>query len=78
MNNPTQITLSNSLVNNQSAPSTSDELVQLPEQELAAKNIQFSKGSITLDVLIDKHWQTLRLGITHAPQNTDKTGSANI
>ena len=78
MNNPTQITLSNSLVNNQSAPSTSDELVQLPEQVLAAKNIQFSKGSITLDVLIDKHWQTLRLGITHAPQNTDKIASANI
>jgi len=49
MNNPTQITLSNSLVNNQSAPSTSDELVQLPEQVLAAKNIQFSKSKIHVD-----------------------------
>lgn len=78
MNNPTQITLTNSVVNNHTANTSSQELVQLPEHVLAAKNIQFSKGSITLDVFIDKHWQTLRLGTTNAPQNLDKIVSANI
>ncbi|WP_338410962.1 flagellar hook-length control protein FliK, partial [Pseudoalteromonas nigrifaciens] len=31
-----------------------------------------------LDVLINKHWQTLRLGITTAPKNLDKIASASI
>lgn len=78
MNTPTQITLSNSLVINQSTNSQTNELPQLPNEVLAAKNIQFSKDSITLDVFIDKHWQTLRLGTTSAPQNLQKIASANI
>ena len=78
MNTPTQITLSNSLVINQSAHSQTNELPQLPSEVLAAKNIQFSKDSITLDVFIDKHWQTLRLGTSSAPQNLQKIVSANI
>ncbi|PCC13391.1 flagellar hook-length control protein FliK [Pseudoalteromonas sp. JB197] len=78
MNTPTQITLSNSLVINQSTHSQSNELPQLPNEVLAAKNIQFSKDSITLDVFIDKHWQTLRLGTTTAPQSLQKVASANI
>ncbi|MEL0640852.1 flagellar hook-length control protein FliK [Pseudoalteromonas aliena] len=78
MNTPTQITLSNSLVINQPAHSQTNELPQLPSEVLAAKNIQFSKDSITLDVFIDKHWQTLRLGTTSAPQNLQKIASANI
>ena len=78
MNTPTQITLSNSLVINQSTNPQTNELSQLPNEVLAAKNIQFSKDSITLDVFIDKHWQTLRLGTTNAPQNLQKIASANI
>ncbi|WP_024606200.1 MULTISPECIES: flagellar hook-length control protein FliK [unclassified Pseudoalteromonas] len=78
MNTPTQITLSNSLVINQSTNPQTNELSQLPNEVLAAKNIQFSKDSITLDVFIDKHWQTLRLGTTSAPQNLQKIASANI
>ncbi|WP_457934010.1 flagellar hook-length control protein FliK [Pseudoalteromonas sp. SCSIO 43210] len=78
MNTPTQITLSNSLVINQSSNAQTNELSQLPDEVLAAKNIQFSKDSITLDVFIDKHWQTLRLGTTSAPQNLQKIASANI
>ncbi|WP_165721595.1 MULTISPECIES: flagellar hook-length control protein FliK [unclassified Pseudoalteromonas] len=78
MNTPTQITLSNSLVINQSTNPQTNELSQLPNEALAAKNIQFSKDSITLDVFIDKHWQTLRLGTTSAPQNLQKIASANI
>ena len=56
MNTPTQITLSNSLVINSSTNNQTNELPQLPGEVLAAKNIQFSKDSITLDVLINKHW----------------------
>ncbi|MBH0020625.1 flagellar hook-length control protein FliK [Pseudoalteromonas sp. SWXJ133] len=78
MNTPTQITLSNSLVINQSGNAQTNELSQLPDEVLAAKNIQFSKDSITLDVFIDKHWQTLRLGTTSAPHNLQKIASANI
>ncbi|MEN8636186.1 flagellar hook-length control protein FliK [Pseudoalteromonas distincta] len=78
MNTPTQITLSNSLVINQSTTPQPNELSQLPNEVLAAKNIQFSKDSITLDVLIDKHWQTLRLGTASTPQNLQKIASANI
>ncbi|KTF11476.1 flagellar hook-length control protein FliK [Pseudoalteromonas sp. 10-33] len=78
MNTPTQITLSNSLVINSSTNNQTNELPQLPGEVLAAKNIQFSKDSITLDVLVNKHWQTLRLGTTHAPQSLDKIASANI
>jgi len=78
MNTPTQITLSNSLVINSSTNNQTNELPQLPGEVLAAKNIQFSKDSITLDVFVNKHWQTLRLGTTHAPQSLDKIASANI
>ncbi|WP_350550264.1 flagellar hook-length control protein FliK [Pseudoalteromonas sp. 120-MNA-CIBAN-0494] len=78
MNTPTQITLSNSLVNNLTSNAPKHNLTSLPGEMLAAKNIQFSKESITLDVLINKHWQTLRLGITTAPKNLDKIASASI
>lgn len=78
MNTPTQITLSNSLVNNLTSNAPKHNLTSLLGEMLAAKNIQFSKESITLDVLINKHWQTLRLGITTAPKNLDKIASANI
>jgi hypothetical protein len=78
MNTPTQITLSNSLVNNLTSNAPKHNLTSLPDEMLAAKNIQFSKESITLDVLINKHWQTLRLGITTTPKNLDKIASANI
>mgnify|MGYP003630190269 FL=1 len=78
MNTPTQITLSNSLVNNLTSNAPKHNLASLPGEMLAAKNIQFSKESITLDVLINKHWQTLRLGITTAPKNLDKIASASI
>ncbi|MEG3757035.1 flagellar hook-length control protein FliK [Pseudoalteromonas carrageenovora] len=78
MNTPTQITLSNSLVNNQTTNKHTNELTQLPDEVIAAKNIQFSKGSITLDVFVDKHWQTIRLGTSSEAQSTQKIASANI
>lgn len=78
MNTPTQITLSNPLVINSSTNSPGNELTQLPNETLAAKNIHFSKDSITLDVFINKHWQTLRLGTTNSPPNVDKIANANI
>ena len=78
MNTPTQITLSNSLVINSSTNNQTNELPQLPSEVLAAKNIQFSKDSITLEVLVNKQWQTLRLGTSNAPQSLDKIASARI
>ena len=78
MNTPTQITLSNSLVINSSTNNQTNELPQLPSEVLAAKNIQFSKDSITLEVLVNKQWQTLRLGTSNAPQSLDKIASVRI
>ncbi|MEL0647134.1 flagellar hook-length control protein FliK [Pseudoalteromonas agarivorans] len=78
MNTPTQITLSNSLVNNQTTNKHTNELTQLPDEVIAAKNIQFNKGSITLDVFVDKHWQTIRLGTSSEAPSTQKIASANI
>lgn len=78
MNTPTQITLSNSLVINSSTNNQTNELPQIPSEVLAAKNIQFSKDSITLEVLVNKQWQTLRLGTSNAPQSLDKIASARI
>jgi len=78
MNTPTQITLSNSLVINSSTNNQTNELPQLPSEVLAAKNIQFSKDSVTLEVLVNKQWQTLRLGTSNAPQSLDKIASARI
>ncbi len=78
MNTPTQITLSNSLVINSSTNNQTNELPQIPSEVLAAKNIQFSKDSITLEVLVNKQWQTLRLGTSNAPQSLDKIASAQI
>ena len=72
MNTPTQITLSNSLVNNQTTNKHTNELTQLPDEVIAAKNIQFSKSSITLDVFVDKHWQTIRLGTSSEAPSTQK------
>ncbi|MBQ4858006.1 flagellar hook-length control protein FliK [Pseudoalteromonas sp. MMG007] len=78
MNTPTQITLSNSLVNNQTTNKHTNELTQLPDEVIAAKNIQFSKSSITLDVFVDKHWQTIRLSTSSETSSTQKIVSANI
>jgi hypothetical protein len=78
MNTPTQVTLSNSLVINNTTNTQANELTQLPNEVLAAKNIQFSKDAITLDVFVNKHWQTLRLGTASATQNTHKIANANV
>lgn len=78
MNTPTHITLSNQQVSNQTTDSGKAALPALPPEVLAAKNIQFSKDSVTLDVFMNKHWQTLRLAVNEAPTNIEKIASANI
>lgn len=78
MNTPTHITLSNLQVSNQTTDSGKAALATLPPEVLAAKNIQFSKDSVTLDVFMNKHWQTIRLGTTETPVNVEKIASANI
>jgi hypothetical protein len=78
MNTPTHITLSNPQVSNQITDSGKTALPTLPPEVLTAKNIQFSKDSVTLDVFINKHWQTIRLGTTETPVNVEKIASANI
>ncbi|MBQ4831758.1 flagellar hook-length control protein FliK [Pseudoalteromonas sp. MMG010] len=78
MNEPTVINLSNSLVSNQSTHSFENELTQLPEQAITAKNIQFSKDSIQLDLYIDEHWQTVRLKTTTESFTNEKIPAATI
>ena len=78
MNTPTHITLTNPQVSNQTSNSGQPVLPTLPEEVLAAKNIQFSKESVTLDVFMNKHWQTIRLTVNEAPTNVEKIASANI
>ena len=78
MNTPTHITLSNPQVSNQTTDSGKAALATLPPEVLAAKNIQFSKDSVTLDVFLNKHWQTIRLGTTETFTNVEKIASANI
>lgn len=78
MNTPTHITLTNPQVSNQTSNSGQPVLPTLPEEVLAAKNIQFSKESVTLDVFMNKHWQTIRLTVNDPPTNVEKIASANI
>ena len=78
MNTPTHITVTNPQVSNQTNNSGQSALPTLPEEVLAAKNIQFSKDSVTLDVFMNKHWQTIRLTVNDAPTNVEKIASANI
>ncbi len=78
MNTPTHITLTNPQVSNQTSNSGQPALPTLPEEVLSAKNIQFSKESVTLDVFMNKHWQTIRLTVNETPTNVEKIASANI
>lgn len=78
MNTPTHITVTNPQVSNQTTDSGKTALPILPPEILAAKNIQFSKDSVTLDVFMNKHWQTIRLTVNDAPTNVEKIASANI
>ena len=78
MNTPTHITVTNPQVSNQTTDSGKTALPILPPEVLAAKNIQFSKDSVTLDVFMNKHWQTIRLTVNDSPTNVEKIASANI
>ena len=78
MNTPTHITVTNPQVSNQTTDSGKTALPILPPEVLAAKNIQFSKDSVTLDVFMNKHWQTIRLTVNDAPTNVEKIASAHI
>ncbi|WP_246175531.1 flagellar hook-length control protein FliK [Pseudoalteromonas rhizosphaerae] len=79
MNKPTQITLANSLpVSHSSHNGVAQQLPVFSEQTLSAKNIVFAKGSVQMEVYVDKHWQTLRLATTGTETNTQKIASADI
>lgn len=78
MNKPLPLTLSNALVNNLASNNAASQSSPLPGAVLAAKNIQFAKDAITLDVMLDKQWQTLRLGTTNTAQHKVKIANANI
>ncbi|NMM40211.1 flagellar hook-length control protein FliK [Pseudoalteromonas arctica] len=79
MNKPTQITLANSLpVSHSSDNGVAQQLPVFSEQTLSAKNIVFAKGSVQMEVYVDKHWQTLRLATTGTETNTQKIASADI
>lgn len=78
MNEPTQISLANSLTVKQSTSSTGQENVNLDGKTLNAKNITFAKGSVQMDILVNDHWQTLRLAISQSPSNMQKIPAAEI
>ncbi|CAM4074404.1 flagellar hook-length control protein FliK [Pseudoalteromonas ostreae] len=79
MNKPTQITLANSLpVSHSSHNGVAQQLPVFSEQTLSAKNIVFAKGSVQMEVYVDKHWQTLRLATTGTETNSQKIASADI
>ena len=79
MNKPTQITLANSLsVSHSSHNGAGQQIPVLGEQTLSAKNIVFAKGSVQLEVYVDKHWQTLRLATTESQSNPARIASADI
>lgn len=79
MNKPTQITLANSLpVSHSSGNSTAQQMPTLSEQTLSAKNIVFVKGSVQMEVYVDKHWQTLRLATIETQTSPVKIASADI
>lgn len=77
MNKTSQITLSNLQLVDHPEITNVPRCTQLPTHVLTAKNIQFFKDTITMDVFMDKHWQTIRLGITSHPE-TGKIPSADI
>lgn len=79
MNKPTQITLANSLsVSHSSSNGAGQQISALSEQTLSAKNIVFAKGSVQMEVYVDKHWQTLRLATTQSQTPPAKIASADI
>lgn len=79
MNKPTQITLANSLsVCHSSHNGAGQQIPVLSEQTLSAKNIVFAKGSVQMEVYVDKHWQTLRLATTQSQTPPAKIASADI
>ncbi|MFU2508173.1 flagellar hook-length control protein FliK [Pseudoalteromonas sp. ASV78] len=79
MNKPTQITLANSLsVSHSSHNGAGQQIPVLSEQTLSAKNIVFAKGSVQLEVYVDKHWQTLRLATTESQSTPARIASADI
>lgn len=79
MNKPTQITLANSLsVSHSSHNGAGQQIPVLSEQTLSAKNIVFAKGSVQMEVYVDKHWQTLRLATTQSQTPPAKIASADI
>ena len=79
MNKPTQITLANSLsVSHSSSNGAGQQISALSEQTLSAKNIVFAKGSVQMEVYVDKHWQTLRLATTESQSAPAKIASADI
>ncbi|WP_249118476.1 flagellar hook-length control protein FliK [Pseudoalteromonas sp. NEC-BIFX-2020_015] len=78
MNKPTQISLANSLTVNQPAVGATQQTIISGEQTLSARNIVFAKGSVQIDILVDKHWQTLRLATTQSPEQAQKISSAQV
>ena len=78
MNEPTQISLANSLTVKQSTTDAAQQNIDLNGQTLNAKNIVFAKGSLQMDIMINDHWQTLRLVTTQSPANAQKIPSAEV
>lgn len=78
MNKPTQISLANSLTVKQSISSAGQQSTNLDGEILTAKNITFAKGSVQMDILVNNHWQTLRLATSQSPSNMQKIPAAEI
>ena len=78
MNEPTQISLANSLTVKQSMSNAGQQSVNLDGETLNAKNITFAKGSVQMDILVNNHWQTLRLATSHSPSNMQKIPAAEL
>lgn len=78
MNEPTQISLANSLTVKQSTTDAAQQNIDLNGQTLNAKNIVFAKGSLQMDIMVNDHWQTLRLVTTQSPANAQKIPSAEV
>ena len=78
MNEPTQISLANSLTVKQSTTDAAQQNIDLNGQTLNAKNIVFAKGSLQMDIMVNDHWQTLRLVTTQSPANAQKIPAAEI
>lgn len=78
MNEPTQISLANSLTIKQSTSNAGQQSVNLNGETLNAKNITFAKGSVQMDILVNDHWQTLRLATSQSPSNMQKIPAAEI